>query len=596
MISASPAARAVGARASADRNAALLIFALWACFATGVSASAFGDLIARLSTDDAMRLVEVRDLLSGQPWFDLTQHRLNPPDGVLMHWSRLIDLPIAAMLFVFERVFAPDLALKLALVVWPALLLLGALFAAASVCRALAGPEAGPIGALMLLLSPAFTNRFGPAGIDHHGAQLLLALLMLACAMRVDRSAAAAIGAGLCGALMLAVGMETLPHLAAIAALIALRWGFEGATVARGARLFGVSFALGTMAVALATLPPASWIAPVCDALGIGHLAAASVAGFGLAAVTVLAHDERPARLAALVSLGVVALSVVTLVSPNCLAAPYADLPEKLKQGWLADVQEARTFFAAARAAPADAAVIGLPLLAVMGAAGWAAWTATYENRWRIWTAVGVVAVSFALTLWQVRGASLAYAFGGPLLTMAALAIGRTGTDRIRLILAVAALSPMSLALAGLGAAQALGLPARETATAMQGLCPAAEYRALSRLPKGVALNTIDAGPFILAFSNQSAIAAPYHRNVAGIGAAIDAFDGSEESARAVAISRKADYVVACATDGGVRLSAKAHPGGFAEMLMAGRPPAWLEPVDIGQGSRLKVWRIAPLR
>src|SRR5260370_41349134 len=51
-----------------------------------------------MSTDDAMRLVEVRDLLAGQGWFDLTQYRLNPPDGVVMHWSRLIDLPLALLI------------------------------------------------------------------------------------------------------------------------------------------------------------------------------------------------------------------------------------------------------------------------------------------------------------------------------------------------------------------------------------------------------------------------------------------------------------------------------------------------------------------
>ncbi len=45
------------------------------------------------STDDAMRLVEVRDFMAGQSWFDLTQYRLDPPNGVVTHWSRLIDLP-----------------------------------------------------------------------------------------------------------------------------------------------------------------------------------------------------------------------------------------------------------------------------------------------------------------------------------------------------------------------------------------------------------------------------------------------------------------------------------------------------------------------
>ena len=68
-----------------------------------------------LSTDDAMRLVQVRDLLAGQSWFDLTQYRLSPPDGVAMHWSRLIDLPIALLIRAGELVLAPALAERLAL-------------------------------------------------------------------------------------------------------------------------------------------------------------------------------------------------------------------------------------------------------------------------------------------------------------------------------------------------------------------------------------------------------------------------------------------------------------------------------------------------
>src|ERR1700733_1318490 len=47
-------------------------------------------------TDDATRLVQVHDFLAGQGWFDLTQYRIDPPDGLLMHWSRLVDVPIAA--------------------------------------------------------------------------------------------------------------------------------------------------------------------------------------------------------------------------------------------------------------------------------------------------------------------------------------------------------------------------------------------------------------------------------------------------------------------------------------------------------------------
>src|SRR6202007_1565415 len=45
--------------------------------------------------DDAMRLVEVRDWRAGQAWFDLHQYRLDPPTGVDMHWTRVVDVPLA---------------------------------------------------------------------------------------------------------------------------------------------------------------------------------------------------------------------------------------------------------------------------------------------------------------------------------------------------------------------------------------------------------------------------------------------------------------------------------------------------------------------
>ncbi|HLW92521.1 MAG TPA: hypothetical protein VKS78_14645, partial [Roseiarcus sp.] len=45
------------------------------------------------NTDDAMRMVEVRDWLAGQAWFDLHQYRLDPPGGVFMHWTRVLDVP-----------------------------------------------------------------------------------------------------------------------------------------------------------------------------------------------------------------------------------------------------------------------------------------------------------------------------------------------------------------------------------------------------------------------------------------------------------------------------------------------------------------------
>src|SRR3954468_20799511 len=56
-------------------------------------------------TDDNMRIMQVRALLHGQGWFDLRQYRLNPPFGSNIHWSRLVDLPIAGLILSLRPFF-----------------------------------------------------------------------------------------------------------------------------------------------------------------------------------------------------------------------------------------------------------------------------------------------------------------------------------------------------------------------------------------------------------------------------------------------------------------------------------------------------------
>ena len=53
-------------------------------------------------TDDATRLVMVRNLIHGAGWYDQLFTRLQPPQGVYMHWSRLVD----GGLFLTNRAFA----------------------------------------------------------------------------------------------------------------------------------------------------------------------------------------------------------------------------------------------------------------------------------------------------------------------------------------------------------------------------------------------------------------------------------------------------------------------------------------------------------
>src|SRR3546814_6750370 len=65
--------------------------------------------------------MQVRALLGGQDWFDLRQYRLDPPFGANIHWSRLADLPIAAIILALKPLVGGAVAERVAVAVAPLL-------------------------------------------------------------------------------------------------------------------------------------------------------------------------------------------------------------------------------------------------------------------------------------------------------------------------------------------------------------------------------------------------------------------------------------------------------------------------------------------
>jgi hypothetical protein len=81
--------------------------------------------------DNYMYLTQIMDWLQGQNWYDTVQHRMNPPDGVAIPYSRLGQLPAAASLWFFEMLGFPARgAATLTAWITPPLFLLTALAAA----------------------------------------------------------------------------------------------------------------------------------------------------------------------------------------------------------------------------------------------------------------------------------------------------------------------------------------------------------------------------------------------------------------------------------------------------------------------------------
>src|SRR4029078_3333261 len=93
-------------------------------------------------TDDNMPMRQVRALLAGQDWFDLRQYRLNPPFGANIHWSRLVDLPIAGLILSLRPFLGGPGAERWGVALAPMVPVLLLLFLLSLLARRLLGPTA----------------------------------------------------------------------------------------------------------------------------------------------------------------------------------------------------------------------------------------------------------------------------------------------------------------------------------------------------------------------------------------------------------------------------------------------------------------------
>src|SRR5690348_11894231 len=215
-------------------------------------------------TDDNMRIMQVRGLLHGQGWYDLRNYRMNPPFGANIHWSRLVDLPIAGLILGLRPFLGGPAAERWAVAIAPLLPYLLLLYSLALTSRRLIHPLAYPLAFLALIFAGSANGMFMPERIDHHGWQLALLALSIASIADPQRVRGGLV-LGISSALSLAIGLEMIIYLALAGAAMVLFWVAD-----RGERerlsAYAVSMSGG---VALCFLVFASYDnrAAVCDAL-----------------------------------------------------------------------------------------------------------------------------------------------------------------------------------------------------------------------------------------------------------------------------------------------------------------------------------------
>ena len=580
-----------------ERHWKIVVLLAWLGFAAWFAYSKWADIrFFNLSdTDDNMRMMQVRGLLGGQDWYDLRQHRMNAPEGLNMHWSRLVDLPLAGLLLLPKPLLGGVLAERTAVAIAPLLPFLVVLFALALTARRLISPRAYVLVFLALFFAGSTNGMFRPTRIDHHGWQL--AILAIAVAGIADpKKLRGGLTLGLASAASLAIGLELLIYLAIGGAAMTLFWVHDRAEAER-LRAYAVSLSGGTAAAFLAFASNDNWLA-VCDALSPVWLADALIAGALLFALAWVSPNDWKRRLLLGVGAGLVLALFHAFMWPHCLQRLEGVSPE-VEQLWLSHVREARPVWRHGwHIAPL---IVALP---ITGAFGWAlmAWLRREdpEQLRRVLAAWAPGLVAALLLMWQTRtgpaaqmlatiGCAALLAWFVPMAWNATRGLVRVlGVTAVVLISAGAAVpfildllpgKPQTARTIAIGRANRL-------CNSLWGLRPVAQQ------PKGMVFTFVDLGPRLITVTHHSSVAGPYHRNGEQIADVMKAFRGNEAQARAIVAKYRSDYVLICPNMSTATIFRAEAPKGFYGQLSRGQVPGWLTPVPLPANSQFKMWRV----
>ncbi|MDB5426481.1 MAG: hypothetical protein JWR43_456 [Phenylobacterium sp.] len=544
-------------------------------------------------TDDALRLVIVRDLLSGRAgWYDQHMMRLQPPVGMDLHWSRLIDGGLAGLQSLLRLALPPGRAELAMRALWPLIWIFPAAAATISIARRLRGDAAALLCAAMLAMDLLLYAQWVPGRIDHHNVQIALALVALAGAM--GGGWRGALVAGLATGLGLAVGLEALIFYAVVGAGVALWFLAAPAQQARSVQAYAVGLLVTAAPLFFVETPPARWTLSVCDTIG-----ANLVSGLAVAAVGLLAWVALTARRAAWVrfaGLGVVAAlagGTYLRMDVTCLHGPLAEADPRIWPIWLSHVNEMLPL-SHGLADLTNAVSWGQAILIVLGAAAWLWLGRRREARTAGWLMAGAwLALAAAAGVAAARMAHYPALIATALLAAAAADLAaRYARGRLvpALLLAVV-LTPTwptsILTIVG----ERLTRPYPKAAGAACKTRKA--YAPLAAQPVGLVLGEIDLGPDALVTTSHAVLSAPYHRMGWGILAAHEILAAAPGADEAAARRLHVDYVINCPAHANVITHADLRPISLQRRLDRGQVPAWLRPLAPA-AAPLQIYAVRP--
>jgi hypothetical protein len=572
-----------------DRQIAIGALAVTLIAGIGLAVNGWHDFSASFGdTDDAMRLVLVRDLVSGRGWYDQWIQRLQPPVGIYMHWSRLLDGALAGIVLVLRFFVSSGTAEAMMRVIWPFALIYPAVLCSLHLARHVGGSAAVFICAVLLASNQQAYAQFIPGRIDHHNVQIVMTLVASTYATSRSNNLHPHIFAGIASGLGLAIGLEAIVFHFLIGLSYAIR-GILSPTEKRIASAYALALLLGTITFYGVQTPPGRWDMSFCDSIGLNLIAAMVTGSCGLLAVIWLADGLSLRTRFSMLAIALATSAVLyLLLDPACIGGPLASIDPRTRPYWFDQVIELKPWTVLLKQYfDMTLALILASILIIFAGTKLIAreWPAPQMQTVLI---CAITAAAIATSSQAFRMDSYVFWFGFPVLAAGWAIASRQYWRSLMLptILACVLFSPVgfiAMSLAARASTTKIHPPAKFTRARCSDT---ADYRQLAQLSPGLVVADIDLGPYILVNTKDSVVSAPYHRANWGIIAAHDALAATPSSAAVLFRRLKISYMVECSVSNISDL-----PGGIESEVRAGRIPAWLQPLS-GRKDELQIFRV----
>lgn len=546
--------------------------------------------------DDQLRMVQLRDWLGGQSWFDTTQYRIGEPDSQPMHWPRWIELPLALIFLALKPLFGTAAAETAAMVVVPLLTLGLAMWLVMKITEPLFDRAIAILAAALTATAVPIVAQIRPMRVDHHGWQIILALTALWTLFWPNkRSGGMALGAAL--ALWLSISLEGLPISAAFIVLLVWRWVFQ---TEGGVRLFWtlLTFLITSFLLYLGSQGGFDAAINYCDALSPAHLLACTAGAAVMLPAIKWLPENILLRVGSLAVAGLAALAILYSLAPQCMGGAFNTMDPVVRDYWLVHIleglpiwyQNGKTMVSLL----GGSIIVGLAsLIYIVGA------RRAELDRSKLFILGYAFLWALVLSLFVQRATAVAAAFALPFMAWAVhqAFVRARGIERpLTRILATAAVvflimpGPLAIALFNsVSGDQRTGEANPENTSCRND----ASLDRLNALPRSNLLAPFDFGPRILLLTPHSVLATSHHRNDQAMADQIRIFTAAPDVARDLLEAHHIRYIVACDAEAELALYGKKHPDGLWGQLASGEQPDWLQSVHL-RDSSLKLWRVTP--